>query len=313
MCLVNVSASEKGSEALMDLKIKEIKTPPCQKSPDDIITTILRFILNEDSHIADPCSMILSNLTRHMHLIEKIVEIIEKLGCTTDGIHKNTNVFDKIVNVFTKKNFNKKGAKLNYLGPVLSNLTQSRTVRKYILDREKCIIQQLIAFTEYKESTVRRGGVVGAIRNCCFESEYHSWLLSDEVDILPKLLLPLADGTEYDDEDNDKLPLELQYLPEDKRREEDPDIRCMLLEALIQLCSRKENRVYVREKNTYVILRELHKWEEDRKALLACENLVDILIRTEEEIGEEDLKNVEVPGDLQEKFKEMDEEFLRKT
>lgn len=55
--------------------------------------------------------------------------------------------------------------------------------------------------------------------------------------------------------------------------------RCMLLEALTQLCALRDNRSYVRDKNTYVILRELHKWEKDRKALLACENLVDLLIR----------------------------------
>ena len=35
----------------------------------------------------------------------------------------------------------------------------------------------------------------------------------------------------------------------------------------------------MREKNVYVILREYHKWEKDKNILLACENLVDILIR----------------------------------
>lgn len=29
------------------------------------------------------------------------------------------------------------------------------------------------------------------------------------------------------------LPVDLQYLPEDKRREEDPDIRKMVLETLL--------------------------------------------------------------------------------
>lgn len=121
--------------------------------------------------------------------------------------------------------------------------------------------------------------IVGTIKNCCFEIEHHKWLLSEEIDILPKLLLPLADNTEFDEEDNDKLPLELQYLPELKQREDDPDLRCMLLEAITQLCALKESRNFIREKNAYVILRELHKWEKDKKALLACENLVDILIR----------------------------------
>lgn len=70
---------------------------------------------------------------------------------------------------------------------------------------------------------------LGTLRNCCFDVEHHDWLLSDKVDILPRLLLPLAGNTEYDEEDNDKLPLELQYLSEDKEREEDPDIRCGII------------------------------------------------------------------------------------
>lgn len=53
----------------------------------------------------------------------------------------------------------------------------------------------------------------------------------------------------------------------------------MLLEAITQLVTNRRNREFIRDKNTYVILRELHKWEKDKKALAACENLVDILIR----------------------------------
>lgn len=53
----------------------------------------------------------------------------------------------------------------------------------------------------------------------------------------------------------------------------------MLLEALNQLCATKVAREILREKNTYIILRELHKWEKDKNCLLACENVVDILIK----------------------------------
>lgn len=53
----------------------------------------------------------------------------------------------------------------------------------------------------------------------------------------------------------------------------------MLLEALSQLCATKKGREYLRENNAYVILRELHKWEKDKAVLLACENVVDILIK----------------------------------
>lgn len=93
------------------------------------------------------------------------------------------------------------------------------------MDKNHCVIQRLLPFTEYYDDTVRRGGIVGTLKNCCFETEYHEWLLSPEVDILPRLLLPLAGPEEFDDDDNDKLPVELQYLPDDKIRDPDPDIR----------------------------------------------------------------------------------------
>ncbi len=38
-----------------------------------------------------------------------------------------------------------------------------------------------------------------------------------------------------EDEDIDKLPIDLQYLDEDKKVEEDADIRKLLLESLLQV------------------------------------------------------------------------------
>ncbi|CAG9769971.1 unnamed protein product [Ceutorhynchus assimilis] len=298
LCLVNISANERGATALLNVDVNA-NCPPLQLPPQHIVTQCLNQIFNEQSKIADQCCMILSNLSRPSHLIEKVIDVIEASGKS----------FDELINIFTKKEFNK-NAKLHYLGPVLSNLSQSSHVRKYILDKEKCVIQRLLPFTEYKDSLVRRGGIVGTLKNCCFEDNHHEWLLSEEVDILPRLLLPLAGSEEFDEEDNDKLPLDLQYLPEDKQREEDPDIRCILIEAITQLCSKRVNREFVRNKNSYVILRELHKWEKDKKALLACENLVDILIRTEEEIVEDNLKELDIPNDLVENFNKMDNEAL---
>ena len=63
----------------------------------------------------------------------------------------------------------------------------------------------------------------------------HKWLLSEEVDLLPQLLLPLAGPEQFEEQEMDKLPEDLQYLPDDKLREPDPDIRTMLLEALLKV------------------------------------------------------------------------------
>lgn len=53
--------------------------------------------------------------------------------------------------------------------------------------------------------------------------------------MLPRLLLPLAGPEQFDEEDNEKLPLDLQYLPDDKEREPDSDLRLALLQALTQV------------------------------------------------------------------------------
>ena len=63
----------------------------------------------------------------------------------------------------------------------------------------------------------------------------HEWLLSAGVDILSYLLLPLAGPEQFTDEESDSFPLDLQFLPDDKERESDPQMRMMLLEALLKV------------------------------------------------------------------------------
>ena len=65
--------------------------------------------------------------------------------------------------------------------------------------------------------------------------DYHEWLLSDDTYLLPALLLPLAGPEQFSDEENDQLPLDCQYLPDDKQREEDPQLRKMLLETIMKV------------------------------------------------------------------------------
>lgn len=73
---------------------------------------------------------------------------------------------------------------------------------------------------------------------CCvilLVKDYHAWLLGEDVDILPRLLLPLAGPEEFDDDEMEKLPLDLQYLPPEKKREPDGDMRTMLIESIMQV------------------------------------------------------------------------------
>ncbi|MEQ2215355.1 Protein hgh1, partial [Xenoophorus captivus] len=70
------------------------------------------------------------------------------------------------------------------------------------------------------------------------------------------------------------LPVDLQFLPEDKKREEDPDIRKMLLETLLLLTATKAGRQALKQKNVYPVMREFHRWEKDVYVAAACEKLI---------------------------------------
>ncbi|KPP71519.1 brain protein 16-like [Scleropages formosus] len=261
----------------------------------DVLPVLFRNLLDPAYVFADRICTVLTNLSRHEKTCKDVFRVLqqEQIGLA------------KIVEILCTEDYNKK-ASLHYLGPLLSNLTQLPETRQFILDRERCVVQRLLPYTQYEASTVRRGGVVGTLRNCCFDYAHHEWLLSDAVDILPFLLLPLAGPEELSEEENEGLPVDLQYLPEDKKREEDPDIRKMLIETLLLLTATKVGRQILKSKNVYPIMREFHKWEKEPQVISACEKLVQVLISDEPEAGMENLMEVDIPEDVELKFRDMD-------
>ncbi|KAM4583491.1 protein HGH1 homolog [Fundulus diaphanus] len=276
--LINLSADE----TLHQVLVSEVKVLP----------VLLKKLQDPEYLFSDHISTILSNLSRLEKTCRVVFQVLqEELGLA------------KLVEIFCNESYNKK-AKLHYLGPLLSNLTQLPQARSYIMDHNRCVIQRLLPFTHYEASVVRRGGVIGTLRNCCFDHAHHEWLLSDAVDVLPFLLLPLAGPEELTEEENNGLPVDLQYLPEDKKREGDPDIRKMLLETLLLLTATKAGRQTLRQKNVYPIMREFHRWEKDVHVAAACEKLIQVLIGDEPEQGMENLMEVEIPQDVEEKLKE---------
>lgn len=278
--VINLSADE----TLHHVLVTDVKVLPA----------LFKRLEDPEYFFSDQICTILSNLTRLEKTCKTVLKVLqEDLGLA------------KLVEIFCTEGYNKK-SKLHYLAPLLSNLTQLPEARNYLMDKERCVIQRLLPYTQYQASVVRRGGVIGTLRNCCFDHIHHEWLLSEAVDILPFLLLPLAGPEELTEEENDGLPVDLQYLPEDKKREEDPDIRKMLLETLLLLTATKPGRQILKEKNVYPIMREFHSWEKDVHVTAACEKLVQVLIGDEPEEGMENLMEVDIPEDVQEKLKQAD-------
>jgi hypothetical protein len=109
---------------------------------------------------ADSICKLLSNITRP----ENCAELVSKY------ILDNAEIgIEKLVQALCNIAYNDH-ADLHYLAAVLSNLSQIRQVRCKIMDKEQCIIQRLLPFTEFKQSAVRRAGIVGTLKNCCFDT-----------------------------------------------------------------------------------------------------------------------------------------------
>ena len=59
--------------------------------------------------------------------------------------------------------------------------------------------------------------------------------MGEEIDIVPRLILPLAGPDVFTNEENESLPIDLQYLDDEKKREPDSEIRKLLLESIMQV------------------------------------------------------------------------------
>lgn len=73
-----------------------------------------------------------------------------------------------------------------------------------------------------------------------------------------------------------------------------------------QLCARKAGRRKLRDNGTYIIMRELHKVEQVERVEAALEKLIHILIGDEPEESMENLKEVEIPKEIEKRFHEID-------
>ena len=76
---------------------------------------------------------------------------------------------------------------------------------------------------------------------------------------------------------------ELQFLPDDKKREADSFITTVILDTLLLLGSTRQGRDHMRARQVYPITRQLHKANTDEEVAEGCDKLVNILMRDEEE------------------------------
>lgn len=177
---------------------------------------------------------------------------------------------------------------------ILLNITQTERGRKFVLQKQhhhsntsqvttvlESILPQLRSCNR-----IRRHGIAGTVKNCCFESESAYWLLN-HVGILTHLLYPLAGPEELDMEEKVGMDPELWLEGPDKVREPCSAIRLLLVEAILLLCaSGRQSRNYLRTHRTYVIIQMADRVEDNEEVGDQMDQVVQFLRR--DEYGEED-------------------------
>lgn len=119
----------------------------------------LNNVIHRESSLAELFCAILSNLSRHETTVDKVIDVIEG----------RSDYIARLVTCFTGINYNKKGCKLDYLGPTFSNISQHSKGRALICNRELGFFQRILPFTHFKDSVLRRGGAIGEGDFLCLE------------------------------------------------------------------------------------------------------------------------------------------------
>lgn len=229
--------------------------------------------------------MLLANLAKS----DNLKDMLKRKQTAPEALGSNDVILNQLMDLFVKGQdgaYNKK-ADFDYLAYVLADLSKHEDIRQYFVTVQEydgvIPLSKLKVFTEHK-SQIRRKGVASTIKNVAFDIPSHkSFLSEDGLNILPYLLLPIMGSEEYgEDEMMDMLP-DLQLLPPDKKRDDDPTIIQTHVETLTILTTERESREYLRQVQVYPIIRETHLKVNDEGVQEACERIVQVLARDEED------------------------------
>ncbi|ORX53514.1 DUF383-domain-containing protein [Hesseltinella vesiculosa] len=194
--------------------------PRIQQELDDeaFLEYLCLLIRVPKSVVADPACMLLSNMTKNESTCRKLLELKTN---AFPGLSDSEWMMDQLVEAFHKghlKAYNEQ-AEFDFLASVFSNISGLHAGRMFFLKDAPdglAPITKLQIFTE-DANVIRRGGVITVIKNCCFETREHERLLDvNKLNTLPFILLPLCGNEEYDMEEFEQFPEEIQLLGDDK-------------------------------------------------------------------------------------------------
>lgn len=244
----------------------------------EFLDFIVLLIILPTTKYADLLCMLLNNLSKFEFIISLLL----------NSDQGKTGKLDNLLQVFEKGEGNKfnQNANFDYLAGVFANLSSCKAGSDFILGVSRIDsedrLSKIIDFIGHS-SAIRKIGALSVVKNACFNTEIHIWIITKkEFNLLPLLLLPLAGPEDLTEEEADGLPDELLFLEPDKKRESDPQVRLLLMEILLLLCSSRECRDILRDKKVYTIVQKCHLVENDDQVLETVDRLVQFLMRDEE-------------------------------
>ncbi|GFP87362.1 protein hgh1 homolog [Phtheirospermum japonicum] len=254
--LVNLSQSLDLSEKMVEM---------------GIIKIVMDNLYKQDCDITHLLVMLLVNLTRPDVGIEYLLQ---------QGDEKMRGLYImKLVRSFCASLSENKGDPYEHVASILVNISQKEEGRKLLLDPKRGLLKQIIRQFD-SPSPLRKKGVSGTIRNCCFEAEnqLQNLLLISEF-LWPALLLPVAGNKIYSDQDTSKMPLELaSALSIEREPETDPEIRIQVLDAIYLLALQEAGRRALWSVSGPRILQIGYEDEENPEVMKAYERVGILLV-----------------------------------
>ncbi|XP_021299722.1 protein HGH1 homolog isoform X2 [Herrania umbratica] len=276
----------------------------------NIVLPPLSRLLSEDKEVSEPAAEALVNLSQNAELATKMVEmglvktamdllykpgssitrllvmLLVNLTQLDDGISSLLQIGDekmqglyvmKLVRSFCRSS--EADDPFDHVGSILVNISKKEAGRKMLLDPKRGLLKQIIRQFD-SSSSLRKKGVSGTIRNCCFEAEnqLQNLLLISEF-LWPALLLPVAGNKIYSEQDTSKMPLELgSALSIEREPVKDPEICVQALEAIYLITLQEAGRRAFWSVNGPRILQVGYEDEEDPKVMEAYEQIGSLLV-----------------------------------
>ncbi|KAI9669666.1 MAG: hypothetical protein M1831_007362 [Alyxoria varia] len=271
------------------------------------ITLIEYHMKDKKEPNANEIGMLLANLSKSDHALQ----LLKMKRPPVPSLSESTMAIDHLLDCFVKgaQGSYNPNTDFDYLAYFFGELAKFEDCRKYFTtpqahDSNIIPLSKLTPFTVPPHSLIRRQGVASTLKNTAFHIPSHTTTLlpstsSGGINILPYLLLPLMGSEDYDVEEMEKLPEEVQLLEPDKEREPDVGVLTTHLETLLLLATTKEGRQTLKDRGVYPVVRECHANVEDERVRESCDRWVQVVMRDEEarDEGENGVGTVEEIGD----------------